>query len=118
MDDAVTIFTLFKTLTDKLGITQVWLTATATNVMTLVGIVKPKFQQLDGFWPTTALVAVAAGLLAGAEFYMTPWKVFVCVLFVWGGTTVLMKSGEGVIHITRKGFNRGPSTPTDVKPGE
>jgi len=117
MDDAVTIFTLFKTLTDKLGITQAWLTATATNVMTLVGIVKPKFPSLDGFWQTTALVAVTAGLLAGAEFYLAPWKILVCIVLIWGGTTLLMKTGEGAIRITRNGFNRGPSTPTDVTPG-
>lgn len=117
MDDAVTIFTLFKTVTDKLGITQAWLNATATNVMTLTVIVKAKFDIFTGFWQTTALVAVATAMLATAEFFTTPFNILVAVVLIWAGTTLLMKGGEHGVEIAKSGFNRGPSTPTDVKPG-
>jgi hypothetical protein len=111
--DEVSIFTLFKAVTDKLGITQAWLTATATNVMMLTTIVKAKFSLFEGFWPTTALVSVATGMLAAAEFYTTPLNILLAVILVWGSTTLLMKGTEKGVDIAKSGFNRGPS-----KPGE
>jgi hypothetical protein len=115
--DEVTVFTLFKAVTDKLGITQAWLTATATNVMTLTVIAKAKFDVLKGFWATTILVAVATGMLAAAEFFAAPLNIVVAVILVWAGTTLLMKGGEKSVDVAAKGFGRGPSQNTDVKPG-
>lgn len=106
-----TIFTMFSPLLLKLGITEQWLNATAVNVMTFVGMIKPKFSQIDGFWETSGVVAVSAAALAGVQFYGTPWAIPVAVVAIWVGTTLLMKGGEKTIDVS--GFNRGPSKSGD-----
>jgi len=108
MSDA-TIFSLLASLTDKLGITQTWLAATALNVMSLTSIARAKYSQVSGFWPTTILVAGATALLAAAEYYTNPLAVFVSVVVIWGGTTLTMKGGEKVIDLGRRGFDRPPT---------
>lgn len=102
-----TIFALFSTLTDKLGITQEWLNGTAVNVMTFTGIVRAKFPQVAGFWPTTAVVAAATLGLAAAQYYTSPLNIGVCIVLVWAGTTLLMKGGEKGVDVAVPNRFRG-----------
>jgi len=116
MSDA-TIFSLLAPLTDKLGITQTWLAATALNVMTLTSIARAKYAAVAGFWQTSAVVAVATGLLAAAEYYTSPLSIFVAILVVWAGTTLTMKGAEKTVDLARGGLDRPSSTRMDTRPG-
>src|SRR3972149_10011808 len=106
--DSGTIFTFFAPVTDKLGIAQDWLAATALNVMTAVAIIKPKFEDLfKGFWRTSILAGVLGLAQAAAEYYQRPLVVLVAIVVLWLGTTVTMKTAEKGIDLGKKMTGNG-----------
>lgn len=91
----LTIFDLFAQLpiVQKLGITAAWMNAAATNVFMLLGMVKPKFPQIDNWVEESLVVALLTTGLAGAQFYANPWAIPVAVLLVWFAATFVTKTG-------------------------
>jgi chromate transport protein ChrA len=103
----ITIFTIFSSLTDKLGITQDWLNAMGMNILTVVAIVRGRFPAIDSFWEQSAVVGAAALLLALAQFYTNPWAIAASVILLWAGTTLTTKTGEKGVSATTNRFRGG-----------
>jgi chromate transport protein ChrA len=103
----ITIFTIFSSLTDKLGITQDWLNAMGMNILTVLTIVRGRFPMVDSFWEQSAVVGAASALLAVAQYYSNPWAIVVAVIILWAGTTLTTKTGEKGVTATTNRFRGG-----------